>query len=523
MIEDGQQRRVALEGALVVAAVATLLLQIVLALRRRANRCINGKHQLLPEGPPAWPIVGHLPLLMKAPPHQVLGDLYLKEGYGPIVGLRLGAHRTIVVSNAEFAKELLLTHDRAFANRIPFVFVDTLLYGFNRAVAFATYNPRWVWIRKMFTQELLSAKRLQELSHVRYDEVRKLMHRFAHAASRSYSVNVGECLADSIADSTARLIHSKTLSEVAAELPDLIRRSVTEAVPTLGDFFPFLRFLDAIPKRRMRYFHRRLDRIFDSIVDERRRVMASCSPPDLPNDFLQVLLSLEKNSDEEEVVISNHDVKAMMLDIFGASMHTTTATIEWAFAELLRNPDILQKLRDEVDVATKGKTDVVTDEDVQKMPFLELVVKETLRLHPSLPLLLPRISSADCKVGKYTVPKGTQAIVNMWAIARDPEAWENPESFYPERFEGKELDVRGQHYEFLPFGSGRRMCPGMRLGLSSVHVTLANLVKFFEWELPHGQSPAAMDMSEKIALGCSKNVPVLAIPTPRQHVPLAMI
>ncbi|KAI5068298.1 hypothetical protein GOP47_0016643 [Adiantum capillus-veneris] len=537
MGEDVQQRRLALAGGLIVAGLA-ILLRIALALKRRV-KASSGKAQLLPGGPPAWPIVGHLPLLMKGLPHQVLGNLYLKEGYGPIVGLRLGSQRVIVVSSPAFAKELLLTHDKLFANRVRLALTDHLCYGFNKGVAFTTYNARWVWMRRFVTQELLSANRLQKLAHVRYDEMRKLM-RSLHQASQggTRAVDVGEAVGYMTADTTARLVHSTTLGEAATDLPEIVRRCVEVSRPTLGDFFPFLGFLDVLPKRRMRLVHDRLDKIFDSIIKERRRLMAREPPKELPNDFLQAMLSTgNSNTVEEEDDMTDRDAKALMMDIYGASMHSTKATTEWALAELLRNPECLQRLRQEVDDVTRRtveeggsdhatarglRMDVVTVEVVQKMPFLECVVKEALRLHSAAPLLPSRISSADCKMDKYFVAKGTQAIVNMWAIARDPAIWEKPECFWPDRFEASSkmsFDAGGQHYEFLPFGSGRRMCPGMRLGLSTVQVILANFVKFFDWELPHGVSPSTIDMSEQFGVACNKKFPMMAIPKLRHSLP----
>ncbi|KAH7314695.1 hypothetical protein KP509_21G016400 [Ceratopteris richardii] len=146
------------------------------------------------------------------------------------------------------------------------------------------------------------------------------------------------------------------------------------------------------------------------------------------------------------------------------------------------------------------------------MPYLYSVVKEVLRLHPVVPLLLPRISSEECKIEDYILPKETMAFVNVWAIGRDPKIWDRPEDFYPERFEMRETDMKGQDYELLPFGSGRRMCVGIRLGISMVSVTLANLIRFFDWELPPNQSASSINMSEQNGLGSGMACPIKAVP-----------
>ncbi|KAH7437715.1 hypothetical protein KP509_05G085500 [Ceratopteris richardii] len=167
-------------------------------------------------------------------------------------------------------------------------------------------------------------------------------------------------------------------------------------------------------------------------------------------------------------------------DLFGAGIDTSTVTIEWALAELLGHPHILKKLQDELS-SVVGSTRLVQESDIENLPYLRAVVKETMRLHPALPLLLPHAARQQCQVNEYDIPSGTQVYVNVWAIGRDPNAWENPLMFYPERFLDSKMDVRGHHFELLPFRSGRRACPGLALGISNVHLMLANLVHVFEW------------------------------------------
>ncbi|MCO5549063.1 hypothetical protein L7F22_002529 [Adiantum nelumboides] len=505
---EGLMQQLTVAGALAIVA----LLGTIWAVRRQRRAHGRREGTEFPPGPPAWPILGHLPLLWVRP-HQVLADLCLKQGYGPIMGLRLGSHKGVVVSSAAMAKELLLTHDKAFANRVPYLFTNALLYGYDTSVGFSSYNPRWAAMRKMYTLELLSAKRLDDLRHVRQEELSNLLYRLRDRASMTCNslarggshstaalIDVGAFLGDMIANTVARMVHSQTLAEdVGAELQSLLRALEHVGFPTLGDFLPCLRFMDALPKRRMKQLHRRIDKILDSIISQRMSLMAQCAPHQLPNDFLQVIISKGSTGDHVDngFVTTTLEMKAITLDILAGGIHTSTATLEWAIAELFQNPECLHKLQLEIDLLTKDRRDIIMDEDVQLLPYLKNIVKEVLRLHPIAPLLLPRVSSIECKVGNYTLPKGTQAFVNVWAISRDALIWENPESFYPERFKGSERDVWGLHYDLLPFGSGRRMCPGIRLGISSVQVTLANLVKFFDWDLPHGQSPSAVDMTEK--------------------------
>ncbi|KAH7298450.1 hypothetical protein KP509_25G043900 [Ceratopteris richardii] len=141
----------------------------------------------------------------------------------------------------------------------------------------------------------------------------------------------------------------------------------------------------------------------------------------------------------------------------------------------------------------KKHTLLHADEDAKDLPYLYNVVKEVLRLHPVVPLLVPRISSTETTVEGYFLPSGTIAFVNVWAIARDPKIWDRPEDFSPERFETSTRDMKGQDYELLPFGSGRRMCLGIRLGMLMVTVTLANLIRFFDWEPELGKGVESME------------------------------
>ncbi|MCO5612095.1 hypothetical protein L7F22_066357, partial [Adiantum nelumboides] len=273
-------------------------------------------------------------------------------------------------------------------------------------------------------------------------------------------------------------------------------------------------------KQRMRKYHDCVDKIIETMVSQRRQLMKSSKADDLPNDLLQALLSREaidqEQSDDQDELLTTKEIKGTIFDILSAGTHTIALTLEWTMAELLRNPDCLKKLQNEIDdMMAKEGDHFITDEDLPKLPYLEKVVKEAFRLHPSVPLLIPRISNEAVKVDKFTLPTGTLVFLNVWAIGRDPDVWENAEEFLPDRFDGKDMDVKGQHYGLLPFGKGRRVCPGLRLALSVLHVTLANLIRTFTWELPYGQTTMDVDMSEQRGFTTVRLTPMVAIPKPR--------
>ena len=201
-------------------------------------------------------------------------------------------------------------------------------------------------------------------------------------------------------------------------------------------------------------------------------------------------------------------------DLIGGGTDTSAVTVEWAMSELLRNPDVLAKATEELDRVI-GRGRLVVEEDMPNLPYVEAVVKETMRLHPVAPLLTPRLSREDVSVGGYDVPAGTRVLINIWAIGRDQAVWEAPMEFRPERFIGGGVDVKGQDFELLPFGSGRRMCPGIGLGLKTVHMILANLLHAFAWRLPDGGAAEELSMEETFGLTVPRRVPLEAVAEPK--------
>ena len=209
-------------------------------------------------------------------------------------------------------------------------------------------------------------------------------------------------------------------------------------------------------------------------------------------------------------------------DLFGAGSETNATTVEWTMTELLSSPTILKKARREVEEAMKGsQKDTVEDSDVGQMPFLQAIVKETLRLHPPVPFLIPRRASQTVHlqidaVTHYTILKDTRILVNAWAIGRDPFIWgSDADVFRPERFtrgELRDVDYRGNHMELIPFGAGRRICPGLSLGSRMVHLIVANFLWYFDWKLPEGTAQADSSMAENFGITLCKAEPLVAIP-----------
>ncbi|KAF5772935.1 Germacrene A hydroxylase [Helianthus annuus] len=202
----------------------------------------------------------------------------------------------------------------------------------------------------------------------------------------------------------------------------------------------------------------------------------------------------------------------MMQDMFGAGTDTSSATVEWVISELIRCPRAMEKVQTEVRQAVNGK-EKIKEDDIQDLPYLNLVIRETLRLHPPLPLVLPRECRQPMNLAGYDVANKTKLIVNVFAINRDPEYWKDAESFIPERFENSNTTIMGADYEYLPFGAGRRMCPGSALGLANVQLPLANILYYFKWKLPNGSSHGQLDMTESFGAMVQRKTQLMLVPS----------
>ena len=204
-----------------------------------------------------------------------------------------------------------------------------------------------------------------------------------------------------------------------------------------------------------------------------------------------------------------------MQDIFFAGIGTASSVLDFTMAELMRRPHLMEKLQAEVNSSVPEGLQLVSEADLTDMTYLSAVIKESLRLHPVVPLL-PHFSVASCSIDGHTVPAGLRVLVNSWAIGRDARYWEDAEEFIPERFIGDggaaHVNFKGSDFQFLPFGSGRRMCAGVNFGIASVELMLANLVHRFDWEVPEGKKRGDIDMSEVFGLVVNRKHKLLLVP-----------
>ncbi|MED6150362.1 hypothetical protein PIB30_071568 [Stylosanthes scabra] len=282
------------------------------------------------------------------------------------------------------------------------------------------------------------------------------------------------------------------------------------AMLRLGDFFPLLGFLDS-PGARARAKNRyaKLYAVFDGAIEERIRLRDS--KPGYSQEFNDALDSLLDFVNEESSEFSRHDVLMLLMDLFVVSIETTASTLEWGMAELMHSPTKLHKVKEELQQSL-GKNGEVEESHISKLPYLNAIMKETFRLHPPVPLLVPHKANEDVELGGFTVPKNAQVVVNVWSIGRDSHIWANPNSFEPERFLGSEIDFKGSHFELITFGSGRRICPGLPLASRTFTFILASLLYHFNWKVANEMNPENIDLSHNRGLSMNKAQPLLLVP-----------
>ncbi|KAK9119884.1 hypothetical protein Scep_017977 [Stephania cephalantha] len=472
----------------------------------------NSSKSNLPPSPPKFPAIGNIHQLGTLI-HRSLRDLSHK--YGPIMLLHLGAVPVVVVSSGDIAREILKEQDVNFANRPFTTAANELLYGCTD-VGFSPYGEHWRKLRKICVIDLLSTKRVQSFKFVREEEILCLLEKIKAAGMKKSPVNLSKqffALSNNIITRCAlgkKYDEKDKFMELTKQVSELLQAF------SFGDFFPSLKRVDLLTgllKRLKRTSHG-LDAFFEQVIEEHIRERKHNNDYlNKKSDCVDLLLKLQNNN--QDINLTRVNIKALIQDLFLAGNDTTTTTLEWTMAELVRHPDIMKKAQEEVRrvVGHNNKTKV-EQEDIQQMDYFKCIIKETLRLHPALPTLLPHQSLKDSTVGGYHIPANTRVMINAWAIQRDPKVWSNAEEFIPERFMDNTTDFKGQDYDFIPFGSGRRMCPGITFAISIVELAIANLLYLFNWELPNGGIKEELDMTEAFGLSVAKKIPLELFPIP---------
>uniref|UniRef100_A0ACD5ZYN5 Uncharacterized protein n=1 Tax=Avena sativa TaxID=4498 RepID=A0ACD5ZYN5_AVESA len=500
-----------------------LLSHYYFARRSRSDCKQHDGHGRLPPSPPKLPLIGHLHLIGRDP-HVSLASLARKHA-GPdgLMLLHLGEVPNLVVSSPRAAEAVLRTHDHVFASRPWSTVADFLLSG-HSDIALAPYGEYWRQARKLVTTHLLSSSKVRALQGAREEEVRLVIDKvLAAAAQQRAAVDMTDLLGSFANDVVCRAVSGKFFREGGRnELFRELISGITAALAgfNLEDFFPSLAkvgLVRLVVLAKTNTLKKRWDELLDKIIDDHATRLSSQEHDEqeqqnhLERDLVDVILSLQ-----HEYNLTRDNVRVILMDMFSAGTDTSYIVLEFAMAELIRQPHLMAKLQAEVRSKTPEGQRNVKEEDLSGMAYLKAVVKETLRLHPPAPLLLPHLSMAKCDdVNGYGIPAGTRVIVNVWALGRDEESWgEKADEFWPERFMDGDTtaDFKGRDFQFLPFGAGRRMCPGMSFGLATVEVMLANLVYCFDWELPHGMRGEDVDMDEVFGVTVRRKEKLVLVP-----------
>ncbi|XP_022137023.1 cytochrome P450 71A1-like [Momordica charantia] len=465
----------------------------------------------LPPSPPKLPIIGNLHQLGRHPYRSLQA---LSEKYGSLMFLRLGWTPTLVVSSADMAREIFKSHDISFSNRPKSTAANLFFYGY-KDVGFSPYGEYWRGLKRICILELLSQKRVHEFQYVREEEVEILVNEVHKASSADLSVNLSDLVTSTSNGIVSRCIFGEKFEDEngKSRFGELTRKMAKLVMTfSVGDFYPGFGWVDNITGLigQLKETSGALDTFLEQLITEHKTEKRESSQDD-KKDFVDILLQVQQ-MDDLGFEFTQDSLKSVLQDIFIAGTDTTSSVLEWTITELARNPTIMKKAQGEVRRVV-GKKSNIDDNDIFQMEYLKCVIRESLRVHPPAPLLLPRETSEVVKLGGYCIPSKTRVFFNVWAIQRDPKIWENPQDFIPERFMNNPVDFKGQDCHCLPFGGGRRICPGMNFAFASIEYVLANLLQWFDWKLPNDNLIASdLDMTEDMGLALTKKHPLFLKP-----------
>ncbi|TMW96133.1 hypothetical protein EJD97_007877 [Solanum chilense] len=459
------------------------------------------KSQNLPPGPRPWPLLGNILQIGKTP-HISLAKF--AQIHGPLISVKLGTQLVVVASSPASAAEILKTQDRLLSARSPPSVVPYELSVIDQhSIVFSSdLSNHWKFLRAFCRTYLFSPKAVESQTALREKKVSEMIHFLR--SKKGKTVKISEILFGTILNTLGNLFFSKDLCDLdyesnTSEIKRVFRKIIElGAMPNISDFYPLFEVLDLQGLRKQtKMYQCQLINIWSDIVKEKRQAIRRGS-----SDFLDAMI---------DNGFSDLQINILFIELIGAGSDTTTATTEWAMTELLRNKGAMHKLKAEVR-SKIGENDIITESNISDLPYLAACVKETLRLHSPTPFLIPRRASETCKIMDYTIPKNSKLFVNAWAIGRDSNTWGDALSFRPERFLNSNVDFKGQDFEFIPFGAGRRICPGLGFARQEIHLILASLIHYFEWSLPNGEDPMQLDMEDKFGVTLQKEKPLLIVP-----------
>ncbi|KAH6835354.1 hypothetical protein C2S53_006098 [Perilla frutescens var. hirtella] len=491
--------------ALVVVAVSFMAVVLAWLGPRKGT----GKAKKLPPGPYQFPIVGNLFQIGERPHHSFAE---LAKEHGPLMSIRLGSVLNAVVTSPQLSKDVLTLpgfNGRHAGQAVHVHDVPKMSMSF-----LPVASDKWKFMRKISREQIFANHSLDSSQVVRHENLQHLIDYIGKCCDGGRPVNIREAAFTITVNLMSATLFSTRVADFESESTGQFKEileGVSDVVgePNFADFFPILeRFDPQTVKRRSGKLIQRLLRLMKAQVDQ--RVEFRRANPNAPkkNDFLETLLDISLG-DEEQMTFQ--EIEHALFELYLGGTVSSASTIEWVMTELLRQKDIvLSKATSEVRKVLGGKK-LIQDSDITtRLPYLQAVINETFRLHPPAPLLFPRSAEEDMELGGYLIPKDTRMILNVWAMGRDPSVWANAESFEPDRFLDANIDYKGLHFNLIPFGSGKRICPGLPLAHRVIHEATAALIGNFDWEFAAGEKHRNHEHFTGLTL--RRQAPLKAIP-----------
>ncbi|KAH6816157.1 hypothetical protein C2S51_020977 [Perilla frutescens var. frutescens] len=457
-----------------------------------------------PPGPKGLPFIGNLHQVDVSKPHVWLAKISHK--YGPLMYLKVFRLPVVVISSADVAKKALNLNDVAFAGR-PYTSASLRFSYDHSDIITSFYTDYWRKMRKMVVHHLFSPQKIRSFRPVCEDEVSRMIAAISKRASSNQLIDFGETVWSFNCDVLCRVAFGKILDQNSTSSRRFHKITTQFAACIVETFFADSVVFGWINKlsgasRRVENIFEDLDSFYQQLIDEH---LDPNRPESMNNDILDLLIQLREDHSAAVKIDWKH-IKAILMNVFIAGTDTTGTSLSWAMTALMKNPSAMKKVQEEIRSLVGNKRSVDED-DIEKLPYLKAVVKETLRLYPPVPFT-PKETTEACIIDGYEIDAKTFVLVNTWAIGRDPEYWENPDEFLPERFLNTSFDFKGQDFGFIPFGSGRRICPGAPLAIANMEMALAKLLYFFNWEIPNGMTKEDIDTDSSAGIILHKKNPL---------------
>ncbi|XP_076897459.1 parthenolide synthase-like [Bidens hawaiensis] len=496
-----------------------LVLTILCIFMYISLRSNNSSKTKLPPSPPKLPIIGNVHQLLAKHRHEALWDL--SKQYGPVMQIHIGSKPFLIISSPAMAKEIMKTQDHIFCSRAHFQATKRLTYNYTD-VAFSPHSDHWREMRKLLVTEFLGPKRAKLANHVLAKEIGSIIRSLSLNPPNT-EVNLNDMFLEIVKQKVCKVAFGKNYRDQVLKGPSLgvmLDETVELLNGSIGDAFPWLGyFIDQFSgwNRRLDDGFRNINAYIETIIDDHlKENVEDISEED--KDFVHSILEMSSQKDASGYRPTNADLKALMMDIIAGGIDSTVVALQWVMSEIIKNPRVMQKLQSEIRNST-GRIQKVKEMNTTKMRYLKMVVKESLRVHTPAPYLIPHVSLSHTKVDGYDVFPGTIVLTNAWGLARDPSIWgENANEFYPERFENIDGDFGRDRFEMLPFGGGRRSCPAKNIAPQDIEFVIANLLYWFDWELPKGMKTEDLNMESRGIPVLRRKVPLCLVPIKHQQI-----